>query len=377
MKQPMHYIDSDDLLFQHSADWQSLSVVALDTEFIRTDTFYPIAGLIQLSTGSDCYLIDPLEIKDFSPLIDLFENKSIHKILHSCSEDLEVFDRLLGVLPEPLFDTQIGAALSGLGFSVSYQNVVEQLIGVHVPKGETRSDWLRRPLSDGQIHYAALDVEYLHQVYDKISKQLTEHDRMHWWQDESQAMIDKFRDSFDLSAYYTRVKSAWKLNRRQLATLVCVVTWREQQARERNTPRGRVIKDRSLFEIAQMQPKRLEQLSDIGELHPKAIRKEGETLLELVEQARSLNDDALPELLPKPLPPAAGGVIKLLKAYVKERAQALNVAPEMLVRKRDYEMMMRNKSRGIEPLLPNTLSGWRKSVVGDELVAILEREYSR
>ena len=186
------YIDSNDSLKQFAAQWSRIKILSLDTEFIRTNTFYPIAGLLQLSDGETCYLIDPLVIDDFTPLAEIFSNKEITKLIHSGSEDLEVFDRLLGVLPEPLLDTQIGAALAGLGFSLSYQRLVDETLQIHVAKGETRSDWLQRPLTEGQIHYAALDVAYLHDVYSVISGKLEINDRLDWWQQEGAKALSSF-----------------------------------------------------------------------------------------------------------------------------------------------------------------------------------------
>ena len=129
------YVDSDEQLSQLCQQWAGAELLALDTEFIRTDTFYPIAGLLQLSDGKGCFLIDPLTIDDFSPLAALLEDPAIIKVLHSCGEDLEIFDCLFGVLPQPLFDTQIGAALAGMDFSMGYQRLTEELLQQHVPKG--------------------------------------------------------------------------------------------------------------------------------------------------------------------------------------------------------------------------------------------------
>ena len=158
-------------------------MLALDTEFQRETTFYPIAGLIQLGDAQHQYLIDPLTIDEWSPLRELFVQSKPH-VLHACSEDLEVFARLLGVLPAVLLDTQIGAALAGFGFSLSYQALVRECLGVEVEKEQTRSDWLRRPLSVEQCHYAALDIAHLPAVYECIAERLDKHNRMAWWEAE-------------------------------------------------------------------------------------------------------------------------------------------------------------------------------------------------
>jgi hypothetical protein len=154
----IHWIRDNDSLGQHCAEWQHLPFVALDTEFMRVDTFYPIAGLIQIGDGERAYLIDPLTIDNWQPLAALLENPAVVKVLHACSEDLEVLLRLTGSLPAPLFDTQLAAAYLNLGFSMGYSRLVKEVLDLDLPKGETRSDWLQRPLSETQISYAAEDA---------------------------------------------------------------------------------------------------------------------------------------------------------------------------------------------------------------------------
>ncbi len=151
----IHWIRDDDSLALHCAQWQSLPFVALDTEFMRVDTFYPIAALLQIGDGKSAWLIDPLLINDWRPLSALLENPAVIKVVHACSEDLEVLLRLTGSLPVPLFDTQLAAAYLNLGFSMGYSRLVQEVLNIDLPKGETRSDWLQRPLSETQISYAA------------------------------------------------------------------------------------------------------------------------------------------------------------------------------------------------------------------------------
>ena len=160
-------------LAQHCAAWQQLPFVALDTEFMRVDTFYPIAGLLQVGDGERAYLIDPLLIRDWQPFAALLENPALLKVLHACSEDLEVLLRLTGSLPAPLFDTQLAAAYLNLGFSMGYSRLVQAVLGIELPKGETRSDWLQRPLSETQVSYAAEDAVHLAEVYRQLAPQLS------------------------------------------------------------------------------------------------------------------------------------------------------------------------------------------------------------
>ncbi|WP_339668095.1 ribonuclease D [Dasania marina] len=361
------FITNNEQLAQCCVQWQDATFLALDTEFIRTDTFYPIAGLLQLSAGADNYLIDPLSINEWQPLVVLLQQPSIVKVLHSCSEDLEVFERLFGVLPTPLFDTQLAAAMLGFGFSLSYQNLVAAILDVHVEKGETRSNWLQRPLSPSQCHYAALDVEYLPEIYQQMHDSLVAKDRLAWLQHECAEQVASF---YSNEPYYKKVKSAWKLTPKQLQVLASLTHWREQQARQRDVPRGRVIKDKSCFEIASIMPSQINQLAKISELGPKTLRVDGDKIIALVAEAKAADD--LPKALPKPLPVQTGGVLKQLKAQVKQVAEELNMASEILVKKRDYESLLRSGMSGKPYQLPASLSGWRKAVIGDVLLRQLK-----
>ena len=366
------YIDSNEQLAQLCDQWQKADVLALDTEFIRTDTFFPIAGLIQLSDGKGCFLIDPLTITDFTPFSNLLIDSNIIKVLHSCSEDMEVFDRLLGVLPQPVYDTQIGAALAGYGFSLGYQKLVDAVLQQHVPKGETRSDWLKRPLSDSQIHYASLDVAYLHELYEHLNDRLTLLERTEWWQEECSVLLNKYNSDEGLDEYYKKVKSAWKLSAVQLEGLRNLTTWREQQARKLDRPRNRVLKDRACFDIAQRQPKNHHELAAIDDVSPGMVRKLGDTILAQLSKAATTDQADYPPRLPKPLPPSTGSVLKALKNLVRQRAEHLNLPAELLVKKRDYEYLLRSGQRGRDYRLPPSLDGWRKAVIGEALVAFLE-----
>lgn len=359
------FVDTDEQLQQLCLQWAEAPLLVLDTEFIRTDTFFPIAGLLQLSDGQGCFLIDPLAIEDFSPLAGLMEDQSIIKVLHSCGEDLEVFDCLFGVLPQPLFDTQVGAALAGMDFSMGYQRLTEDLLQQHVPKGETRSNWLQRPLTASQIHYAALDVAYLPEIYQLLADKLQALGRFEWWQQDCQAITDRFCNYAPADQYYLKVKSAWKLPPAELALLQLITSWREEQAKLRDVPRGRIVKDRACFDIARTQPQTLQALSAIEDIQHRTVRKEGETLLELVNQGQSLPQEDWPPAMPRPLPPQSTALVKSLKAHVVQRAAHLNLPQEMLARKKDYEYLVRERA------LPAGLQGWRQQVIGDELLKLV------
>lgn len=362
--EPIHVTDNA-ALADIVAQLHAKPLVALDTEFQRETTFYPIAGLIQLGDAQQQYLIDPLTIDDWSPLRELFVQPKPH-LLHACSEDLEVFARLLGVLPEKLFDTQIGAALAGFGFSLSYQALVRECLGIEVEKEQTRSDWLRRPLSAAQCHYAALDIAYLPEVFARIAERLDKTNRMAWWEAEGRAAIATSRDTVAPEQYYLKLAAGWRLRGAQVAALQQLCAWREGEARARNMPRGHILKDAQCLEIARVLPRTLAELAGTPELHPQQVRIEGEKILGLIAAALEFSPAQYPPAPAEPLRRELGDRLKRLRQLVETRAQELNLSPEILARKRDCEFALRTGE------LPDALQGWRRDIIGEPLLALLK-----
>ncbi len=373
--QPIH-ITSNAQFADLAAQLRDKPLLAIDTEFQRETTFYPIAGLIQLGDAQHQYLIDPLTIDEWSPLRDLFaaapafagESSAQARpcVLHACSEDLEVFARVAAAMPAALFDTQIGAALAGFGFSLSYQALVRECLGIEVEKEQTRSDWLRRPLSAEQCHYAALDIAHLPAVFDSIAERLDKKGRMSWWQAEGETLLAASRDAIAPGQYYLKLSGGWRLRGVQVAVLQQLCAWREVEARARDVPRGRILKDAQCLEIARVLPRSLPELAGTPELHPQQVRIEGEKILEIIAAARALPESAYPPALGEPLRRELGDRLKQLRQLVEARAQELGVAPESLARKRDCEVLLRTGT------LPDSLSGWRRPVIGEPLLALLK-----
>lgn len=366
---PLH-VTSNSQLADIAAQLHDKSLLAIDTEFQRETTFYPIAGLIQLGDAQHQYLIDPLTIDDWSPLRELFGNDK-RCVLHACGEDLEVFSRVVDAIPASLFDTQVGAALAGLGFSLSYQALVRECLGIEVEKEQTRSDWLRRPLSAGQCHYAALDIAHLPAVFDLIAERLDKKGRMSWWEAEGNAVLAMSRDAFaplcglsSAEQYYLKLSGGWRLRGVQVAALQKLCAWRELEARKRDVPRGRILKDAQCLEIARVLPRSLAELSGTPELHPQQVRIEGEKIIELIAQARALPAHEYPLAIDEPLRRELGDRLKQLRKLVEERARELDLAPEILARKRDCEILLRSG------MLPDSLHGWRRDIIGEPLLAL-------
>lgn len=341
------------------------SVIAVDTEFIRTDTFFPILGLVQIFNGEDCWLIDPLAISDLSPLAELLINGNVIKVFHSCSEDLEVLKHVLGCIPQPLFDTQSAAAFSGYGFSRGYASLVESILGIHVEKGETRSDWLRRPLADSQLRYAALDVIYLLPVYNKLFDNLVQLDRKKWIDEEMSLLVKRVSGKENLGLYFKKIKGASQLPPQDLSALQLICEWREIEARKRNRPRGRIVDDRSLLGVVLRNPQSKDDLSEIEGMHPGLIRRYADDLLGLLRVGLARPESEHPEMLLEPLPRYAGEAIKKLKKIVNAQAEVLDIAPEVLARKRDIEFLVRSIIKKEEVSLPENIAhGWRYEAIG-------------
>lgn len=366
------WIEQDIELAQLCARLRQQAAIAVDTEFMRTDTFYPIAGLIQLGDGKTSFLVDPLAIQDFSPLRELMLDEQVTKVLHSCSEDIEVFERLLGVVPSPIFDTQIAAAFAGFGFSLGYAGLVKAVLGVEIPKDETRSDWLQRPLSASQLKYAALDVAHMLIVYGKLLQLLKASERLQWVKSDCADLVVNARKPDNYAEAFHKVGFAWKLRPQELAILRDLCIWRESEARARDIPRNRLIKEPALFEIARKQPQDAAHLQRVEDIPSRTLRNDTETILELLKASAASDSHSWPARLDAPLALSEAPLMKSLKKYVREVAESLSLPPELLMRKKEYESLVRSGMNGGTYVLPERLLGWRYELIGKGLLALVQ-----
>ena len=346
----------------------SSDAVAVDTEFVRTNTYYPALGLLQLSDGATCWLVDPLAV-DVRAAADLFANRGVTKVLHACSEDLEVFAHSVGVLPEPLYDTQVAAAILGDGFSLSYQALIKNEMDLLLAKDQTRSDWLARPLTKQQLQYAAQDVFYLVQAWAQQKTRLGERGE---WVDDECGNFATPPSSADPGEAYLRIKGAWKLVPDELYVLQALATWRELFARSSDVPRSRVAEDASLIAVAKGADSR-NALSRAG-MHPRALRKYSEALLEAAEAARGEDPVARRPRLPRPAPSNSNALMKSLKARVAQQAERIGIDVQMLATRRHLEALLRTRDDKGQVSLPPALAGWRRPLIGEDLVAIANGE---
>ena len=361
-------IQTNEALARAARLWAESPLVGLDTEFIRTNTFFHRLGLIQVSDGRTSWLVDPLAARDLSPLAEVFRSPGI-KILHSASEDMEVFYRALGVVPEPLFDTQIAGALAGAGAFLSYQKIVAAYLGVELAKEETRTDWLARPLSAAQLAYAAEDVAYLIPLYEKLTARLGELGRLTWAFEDSGTLVDTSRFVEDSEAAYLKVKGAGRLDRRQLGALQELAAWRDREARRRDLPRSFVVKDELLLALASRRPKDAKDLERLPSCDSRQAARDGAVWLRLLETAADRPEGELPARLSgKPPSPALRDLEIRLRDRIREKAAALEIPPEVLASRRVLEALMRLTVGKADPRLPRELLGWRREVIGEELL---------
>ena len=354
------WVRSNEELAQAIQSVREYDAVAVDTEFRRRDTFFPQVALVQLAVEGHCWLIDPLTLTDTDALKSLLTDPSVIKVLHSASEDLEIFEYWLGVLPRPLFDTQKAAAMLNMGFGLSYRAMVEQMLGVVLSKEETQSDWLARPLSDAQCEYAAQDVTYLCTCWPMLRAKADARGVFAWILAEGEAAETGGRGPL------AKFKSAWKLKPVQLGVLMALVTWRETEARRRDKPRSWILADKVMTELAQKMPENLPKLGEISGIPHSVIRRDGRQLIELIATAANTARAQPPTPLPAPANGQVRALAKALAGPLAGIAEELEMNVEVLLAGRELELIAREAlGESIDP--PAHWVGWRATTVIEPL----------
>jgi ribonuclease D len=343
------------------------SWLALDTEFIREKTYYPKFCLLQISNGTIAATVDPLMIEDLSELVAIIYNSSIIKIFHAGRQDLEIFHQLWDKLPQPLFDTQLAATLLGLGTQIGYGNLVQKITGHELEKGHSRTDWSQRPLSQEQLRYALDDVIYLGDIYLNIIERLESLGRDSWLQEDFNALADPTTYSINPNNMWQRIKGNQHLKGVQLAILQKIAAWREQQAEQADRPRRWIMKDEVLIDLARRQPKNIKALERIRGLESGSIKRNGDVLLKLITQAKELPKENWPQAKKrlKSLTPNQEAMTDLLQSCLRIIAEQEEITPSALASRKDLEsLVIGNEDTEL-------LHGWRKALVGDALVEVL------
>lgn len=350
------WVASNETLAEMCQTVQHSSLIALDTEFVRIRSYYPKLGLIQLFDGQKVYLIDPLAISDFQPFVHILQHPSILKVLHACSEDLDVFQHYFNQLPEPMIDTQIMSSFIGLGTSIGFSKLVANYCQIELDKSASRTNWLERLLNEKQLQYAASDVWYLLPVYHKLQAELAKTPWQSAVLEEGNNLKAKRLIDVPADKAYKKIGNAWHLSPQQLSVLQVLEQWRVEEAKKRDLALNFIVKEQSLWQIAKIQPKQTACLLEF--MHPNEVRIHGKTLLRLVEQAKQIP----PENYPKPISrlidkPHYKRKITFLKNTVAQ-CQPENLATEVFASKRQLDQLINWQPD--EPYLPELLTGWRK-----------------
>lgn len=352
--------------------------IGLDTEFMRTNTFYPLLGLIQLADAQGCYLIDPLPLADTQDLALFLQSKAHILVVHSCSEDLNLLFTSLNTIPAQVFDTQIAAAFLGLGFSLSYQALVQTLLGIDIPKDETRSDWLRRPLSDTQKIYAATDVCHLLELRDLLESRLQARSVYQWFEQECKELLSVAGQSETASSWrtsYASINNAWRLSDTGLRYLQQLCVWREQEARRRNKPRSWIAKDQDLLNIAatisrEKQPT-LQVLLAVNGVDKSLLNRYANGFLALLNSPDIASMEINRQILNNPLSVNARDKLKECQRVVQAIADEYAIAPELIGRKKIILELVRSFEQDGSAGWPPVVGGWRRALLEPILTPIL------
>ena len=344
--------------------------IAVDTEFMRENTYWPILCLIQVASPEEAAAIDPLADLDLKPLLDLMvANEDVLKIFHAGGQDLEIIHNLTGKVPHPLFDTQIAAMALGHGEQIGYSNLIESLLGHSLDKGARFTDWSRRPLDKRQIDYAIADVTHLATVFPKMVEKLRRNGRGAWLDEEMERLADPSSFAFEPSEAWKRLKMPSR-NPAVLGRLKAVAAWRETEARSKDLPRGRIVKDDTLGEIAVHPPKTQDDLGRIRGLSAGWRNNDiGARMMASLEKAEPIPAEELPSREPRrPGLTKDGALVSdLLKLLLKIRSKEIGVASKLIARSDDLDALAAGMRDGL-----GILSGWRHEQFGRDALDLVE-----
>lgn len=361
-------IKTQDELVQICAKLAQNSYLTIDTEFLRDKTFYSKLCLIQLAGPNiDAVAIDPIQYDlDWAPFNELMENEAVVKVFHAARQDLEIFYQMNGKIPSPIFDTQVAAMVCGYGDSIAYNKLVQGITGHALEKNAQFTDWSRRPLSEKQMTYALDDVIYLRDVYEALSARLKEQNREHWVDAEMEILNNPKTYEMPLDTIWKRIKI--RSDRPEvLAILRELAKWREEQARERNVPRNRIVKDDVLADVAVYMPKNPDGLRRIRSLSKDAAKgKMGQAFLKLVAKAQASNKNDWPILdRKKPFLKELTPVLEMLKLLLKINCSEADVASKLIASVKDLEEIAAEDNP-----TSSAMKGWKFEVFGKDALAL-------
>ncbi|GGF65246.1 ribonuclease D [Azorhizobium oxalatiphilum] len=341
--------------------------VTVDTEFLRETTFWPKLCVVQVASPDEAIIIDALaEGLDLAPFFALMADEKVKKVFHAGRQDIEIVWHLAKIIPHPVFDTQVAAMVLGYGDSISYDQLVQRVTGHSLDKSSRFTDWSRRPLSQAQLTYAVADVTHLRDVYRKLMSDLETRGRVDWMGEEMNVLTSPATYRQDPESAYERLKSRVR-KPRELAVLAEVAAWREREAQTRDLPRGRIIKDEVIGELAIQQPQTHEKLAELRSL-PKGFERSryGEAVLDAVKKGLARDPKTLPRIeRDKPLPNGASATVELLKVLLRMTAEQNAVAAKVIATTDDLERIAVSDDAPVA-----ALSGWRRELFGERALAL-------
>ncbi len=369
-------IQSDNELAAWCQDTDSSKLLAIDTEFVGEKTYWPDLELVQIcDERSRIALIDVRTIGNTKPLAELLLDPEREKILHSGSQDIVILRRWLGAAVEPLFDTQVAASMVGVGAQVSYANLVAKYCNVTLSKDHTVSDWSQRPLSKAQLSYAAADVLHLHELHARLVEELRRREREEWYREEQhervQLHVREIEAPTPEGELFKSVKEWGKLRPRQLAILQKLAIWREREAQKRNEPRRKLMPDQALIGLSRLAPSTKQEIRTARQIPQGPVNRFIDDLLRIVAEGRKVPKDQWPRKdysAPPDIPP---GITEILQGLVRTVAEEKDIAATLLTTSSELSALVNNR-HNMDGLQLPVLHGWRRKLVGEKLLALLD-----
>jgi len=368
----MDFITTTDGLAGACAEFATEPFVAVDTEFLRETTYWPKLCLVQIAGQGRTVLVDTLSADlDLGPFFALMANRAVVKVFHAARQDIEIVWHKAGLIPTPVFDTQVAAMVLGFGDQISYDQMVQRLVGVEIDKSHRFTDWSKRPLSQAQLDYAAADVIHLRPAYEKIVSRLEKRGRVHWVEDEMAILTSPDTYRLEPETAWLRLKGRVR-KPKDLAVLMELAAWREREAQTRDVPRGRILKDEVIQEVAQRHPRDVAALGAMRAL-PQGFERSrtGTDILSAVERGLARDLSTLPKALDTRAPPAngSGATVDLLKVLLKKVSEEAGVAAKVLATVDELEAIAADDAADVP-----AMTGWRRELFGERALKLKRGE---
>lgn len=362
-------LQDDSELLDVVAEARERGAFGIDTEFMREKTYRAKLCLVQVATRDGIYLIDPLDGLTLDPIAELIADPEVQTVVHAGRQDFEIFFERFGSVPTGVFDVQLAAGFSGYGASLPYGRLVEMVTGTALTKGESYTDWCRRPLTNAQLKYAADDVRYLLVITDVLQDKLRISGRLEWAMDEMRFFEDRALYELDRDEVWRKVSGRGNLSGRQVAVLRELAAWREEAAARRDIPRGWVIKDQTLVEIARRSPRSVSDLKNARGLPPKEAERSGAAILDAIARGQDGPSVSVPSGPSRSAQVRARTLSGLADAIVRSRCEAAGIAAELVSTRSELESLLADVfDGGPDPSKHRLLQGWRKDLAGDAVV---------